>query len=198
MDQAGVTVGAILLAGGRASRMDGAAKPLVEVGGATLLAHAVAAARSLGSAPIVAVGPPLADLAGVTWTREDPPFGGPAAGVVAGLRAFGDASPEWTLVLACDLPRAEQAVALLAEAAAVGPADLDGVCLADAGSRPQWLTALYRTAPLRARAERLPDAGRDAPARSLADEAAIMVLSDPDGRSTDVDTWDDLEKETRR
>jgi molybdopterin-guanine dinucleotide biosynthesis protein A len=189
-----VSVGAILLAGGRASRVDGAAKPLFGVAGTTLLDRGVAAARAAGAAPIVAVGAVLTEIADVAWVREDPPFGGPAAAVVAGLGAFPETdAPEWTLVLACDLPRAEDAAELLRAAAALMPVDLDGICLTDASSRPQWLTALYRTAALRERARSLPDAGRDAPARALVDDLAIMVLADPDGRSRDVDTWEDLE-----
>ncbi len=47
---------AILLAGGRGSRMGGVNKPLLEVGGTTLLDAAIAAAREAGCDPIVAVG----------------------------------------------------------------------------------------------------------------------------------------------
>lgn len=189
-----MSVGAILLAGGRASRVDGADKALLEVGGRTLLDAALDAARMLEAAPLVVVGPPRVDLPGVRWAREDPPFGGPAAGVVAGLRAAEEASPEWTLVLACDLPRAAEAVTLLHDAARFQPAEVEGVCLADASGRPQWLTALYRTRALRAVALALPDAGRDAPARALVDGLAIATVNDPDGRSRDVDTWDDLNR----
>ena len=47
---------AILLAGGRGSRMGGVHKPLLEIGGTTLLDAAIAAARDAGCDPIVAVG----------------------------------------------------------------------------------------------------------------------------------------------
>ena len=40
----------------------------------------------------------------VTFTREDPPGGGPAAALLAGLRAFPHA-PGRVVVLAGDLPR---------------------------------------------------------------------------------------------
>lgn len=203
-------VGAILLAGGRGARVDGAAKPLFEVGGRTLLQGAVDAVREAGADPIVVVGPVLDDALPVRWVREDPPFGGPAAAVVAALRASAlhtsastsDASastpdPEWTLLLACDLARPDAAVRRLLDDLPLFPTDTDGVCLADAGSRPQWLTGAYRTAALRRAAASLPGAGRDAPMRALLDDLAIAVVRVPDGVVADVDTWEDLERARR-
>ncbi len=137
---------------------------------------------------------PVEGVDGVLWAREDPPFGGPAAAVVAGLRTEAATDPEWTLVLAADLPRAVEAVLLLRDSAALHPADIDGVCLADAAGRPQWLTALYRTAALRRTIRSLGADGRDAPARALADGLAIATVADPDGRARDVDTWEDLDE----
>lgn len=199
----GATRGAILLAGGRASRMGGAAKPLLEVSGAPLLAHALAAARDAGCAPLTVVGPeaPGIDAPDAGWIREDPPFGGPAAGVVAALAAWRAAPPApepvWTLVLACDLPRARAAVSRLMGALPLLPADTDGVCLADASSRPQWLTGVYRTSALRAAASRLPRMGRDAAMRALLDDLAVAVVADPDGTAQDIDTWEDLKRFTK-
>ncbi|KRA24230.1 hypothetical protein ASD65_07200 [Microbacterium sp. Root61] len=197
--------GAILLAGGRATRVDGAAKPLFEVGGTTLLAAAVAAARSVPCAPITVVGPredaAVEDADALEWLREDPPFGGPAAAIVAALHAWDGREgplPEWTLVLACDLPRAVDAVAQLMRDLPLLPADTDGVCLADAASRPQWLTAAYRTASLRRAARTIPDGARDASVRALLDDLAITVLRAPDALTADVDTWEDLEDARRR
>lgn len=189
--------GAILLAGGRARRVGGAAKPLFEVAGRTLLTAAVAAAEDASCRPITVVGPVLDPSLEVTWVREDPPFTGPAAAVVAALASWPGAAegdPEWTLLLACDLPRARDAVARLVADAALLPTDTDGLCLADASSRPQWLTGLYRTRALRVAAEALGDAGRDAPVRALLADLAIAVVADPDGVSSDIDTWEDLER----
>jgi molybdopterin-guanine dinucleotide biosynthesis protein A len=186
-------LGAILLAGGRGARMGGETKPLLEVDGQTLLAGAVAAARDAGAQPIVAVGPTLDETLGVQWVREDPPFGGPAAAVVAAfdaLPATGD--PEWILLLACDLPRVGDAVQRLVRDLALLPADTDGLCLADGSSRPQWLTGVYRTRALRAAAVALPDRGRDLPVRTLADGLALAAVADPDDLTRDVDTWEDL------
>jgi molybdopterin-guanine dinucleotide biosynthesis protein A len=192
-------LGAILLAGGRASRVDGAVKPLFEVGGTTLLAAAVSAATDAGARPITVVAPVLASALGVEWVREDPPFGGPAAAVAAALEAWPAGSdPEWTLVLACDLPAAGAAVRRLVADLPLLPAGTDGLCLGDAGSRPQWLTGVYRTRALRDAASALPDRGRDAPVRALLAELAIAVVAAPDALTRDVDTWEDLEEARER
>ncbi|WES64492.1 NTP transferase domain-containing protein [Microbacter sp. GSS18] len=183
-----MSVAAILLAGGRATRLGGADKPLLRVGDETLLDAAIAAVRAAGSAEIVAVGPDRGR--DVTAVREDPPYAGPAAAVVAGLRAL-ETDPEWVFVLACDLPHVREAVRFLADAVALVPADTEGVCLADSTSRPQWLTGVYRTRALRAAASALPDDGRDAPVRALVAELAVAALADPGSLSADVDTWDD-------
>ena len=135
---------------------------LVDVAGVSLLDRAVAAVREIGAAPLVAVGPRAASDASVRWVREDPPFTGPVAAIVAALAAMpGAPDPAWTLVLACDLPRVGAAVRQLVDDILLLPSDVDGACLADPSSRPQWLTAAYRTAALRRAAASLADEGRD-------------------------------------
>ncbi len=235
------SLGAILLAGGRASRVDGAAKPLFEVGGTTLLARAVMAATDAGAAPITVVGPTpdaqrasfvsadpgvpavpgdsdapgnggvpsglsVPGLPGVSaddrldWVREDPPFGGPAAATVAALEAWAarGTNPEWMLLLACDLPRADAVVARLRADILLLPSDTDGLCLADASGRPQWLSGLYRTSSVAAAASALPDHGRNAPARALFHDMKIAVVRAESGIVDDIDTWDDLARARAR
>lgn len=188
-------LGAILLAGGRARRLDGASKPLVEIGGVTLLQRAVDAAAAVGASPITIVGPSVPVDGEVRWVQEDPPFGGPVAAVVAAFEVGVTApDPEWTLLLACDLPRAVPAAARLVRDAHLVPRDTEGVCLAGASSRPQWLTGIYRTSALRRAAEAMPDAGRDARMRDLLDDLAIAVIEDRAGDADDVDTWEDVER----
>ncbi len=141
---------AIVLAGGRGSRLGAPSKPEYVLGGRRLVdvaLSAVAAARR-----IVLVGPGPAPE-GVLLTREDPPFGGPVAGVAAGFAALDDHAA-WTVLLACDLPEAEVGVGRLL-AAEPGPED-DGVCLLDADGRLQWLLGCYRTEAL---ARRLSERG---------------------------------------
>lgn len=194
---------AIILAGGRASRLGGAAKPLLEVDGRSLLDHAIAAVSWCD--PIVVVGPPVPVHAEVVWGRESPPFGGPVAALAAGLQAVADDDADAdadVYVLSADLPRAGEAVSLLrrhpplssdAPPEADAAADADGVCLTDAEGRMQWLLGRYRIAPLRASVAALPDGGRDASIRTLV--ATLTVLTIPGGDlADDVDTWDDLER----
>jgi molybdopterin-guanine dinucleotide biosynthesis protein A len=130
--------------------------------------------------------------------REDPPFGGPVAGLAAGLAALPRPEPGGSevpvLVLACDVPRAHAAVPLLL-AAAYGPeADApDGAYLVRDG-HPQWLVGVYaRDALDRALATLTGDDGTLAGAsvRALVAGLRCAEVADPDALSDDVDTWDD-------
>ena len=181
-----VSVDAIVLAGGRGSRVGGAVKPLFEVGGLTLLAAAVAAVRARGARRVVVAAPVLDDGLDATWVREDPPFGGPVAGLVAALPTV---DAEDVFVVASDLATAGPAVALLPDALAIG---IDGACLDD--GRRQWLIGRYRTAALRAAASALSDAGRDASMRALLGGLNIVTIPADPALTHDVDTWDDLTK----
>ncbi|MFT4220472.1 MAG: NTP transferase domain-containing protein [Microbacterium sp.] len=203
------SIGAILLAGGRGSRVGGAVKPLFVVGGRTLLHAAVDAARDAGADPITVAAPVLDPTLPVTWAPEDPPFGGPVAGIIAGLDSWRDswddsapgapaaAVPEWTLVLACDLPDVGAAVSRLVHDMMLLPSDIGGVCLADATGRAQWLTGLYRTAALRETASTLPDRGRNASMRALVAGLNVAVVDAPDA-TRDIDTWEDLKRAKER
>lgn len=136
---------AVVLAGGRGSRLGGLRKPELVLGGRRLLDIALAAVRD--AEQVVVVGD-VAVPRGVRLTREDPPFGGPVAGVEAGFAVLGRHAP-WTLLLAADLPDAEAAVARLL---AARPADdHDGACLLGPDGRRQWLLGVYRTPALAAR-----------------------------------------------
>ena len=179
---------AILLAGGRGSRMGGVRKPLLEVGGTTLLDAAIAAARDAGCDPIIGVGEPLGEI---TWVREDPPFGGPVAAILAALPL---AAASRVLILACDLPEARAAVQVLREAPFVG----DGVCLTDESGQAQWLIGIYRTDALRDAAAAIRDGGKDASVRALLGDLEITQIAASDDLAADVDTWDDLNEARRR
>lgn len=190
-----MTVGAILLAGGRSRRVGGAAKPLFTVRGRTLLERSLAAVSDC--VPLTVVSDPVPGWDTSGWVREEPPFGGPVAGIVAALRSWSD-DPDWTFVLACDLPGVEEAARRLEGARRLVPADTDGVCLADPSSRPQWLTGMYRTAALRRAVAELPQAGRGASMRDAVADLAIAVIEAPATETTDIDTWDDLHRERAR
>ncbi|MCP3424581.1 nucleotidyltransferase family protein [Rothia sp. AR01] len=110
-------VAGIVVAGGRSSRLGGAEKASLSVDGTPLVDHALAALR--GVSPLVLVGPEHLRRPGVELTREDPPFGGPAAALAAGLRAVDGAELVW--LLACDLPRAAGLVATVRAELAARP-----------------------------------------------------------------------------
>ena len=78
---------AVILAGGKSSRLGGVPKAQLRYDGATLLQRAVAAARGAGR--VVVVGPDPGTLPyGTLTAREDPPYSGPAAAIAAGLLAL--------------------------------------------------------------------------------------------------------------
>lgn len=123
---------AVVLAGGTGRRLGGALKPQVTVRGRRLLDHVLDA--TAGARRVVVVAPqtvPVPD--GVVRTLENPPHGGPVAGIAAGLHALGVEAAPLVLVLACDLPGAARAVprllaaaAHLADSHAAGRADRGG------------------------------------------------------------------------
>ena len=91
----------IVLAGGNSSRM-GFPKALLLRDNTPLVRVAVEACTG----PVVVVGPPEleSELAGThaILTRENPPGGGPSAGIVAGIAAL-PPEGEWVQILPCDL-----------------------------------------------------------------------------------------------
>jgi molybdopterin-guanine dinucleotide biosynthesis protein A len=187
---------AIVLAGGRSSRLGGTPKSALMYDGATLLERSIAAAG--GARRIVVVGPEPADLpAGILSCREDPPFAGPAAAIAAGLaglrraRAADEDDAALVLVLACDMPQAADAVGALREAAAAAAAG--SVLASSPDGRLQPLAGFYRTAALQRAVDDAEAAGSLTHGSVFAllarlDVQAVMV---PAGSTDDVDTWDD-------
>lgn len=74
----------IVLTGGSGRRLGGLDKASIDVEGDSLFDRAL---RGAAGRPVVVVGPSRQTSSGVTFTREDPPGGGPAAGVAAGITA---------------------------------------------------------------------------------------------------------------
>lgn len=182
---------AVVLAGGRSSRLGGRPKARLRRDGRTLVELTVDAARD--AAGVVVVGPPeLPVPGGVLRAREDPPFSGPAAGIAAGLRAL-DALPaaDWTMTLACDMPGVARAVPVLLDAARSGSGAPGYLCVPPDGRR-QPLAAVYRSDVLRAAY-----AGQDPADRSALSFVRGLPLVDvavPEDATADVDTWDDVQR----
>ncbi len=181
-------VGAVLLAGGRARRLGGVDKPLLTLGGRTLLAASVDALTRAGVSPIVAVGPVLDADAPVVWVREEPLFGGPMAAIAAALPQL---AGEWTLILAGDLERPDAVVARLAAEIAAEP-DADAVVFT-ADGRAQWLAGVYRTGALR-EALAAVETPAGASVRSVLGGLAIAWIVDEDGVTRDIDAPADLDR----
>jgi molybdopterin-guanine dinucleotide biosynthesis protein A len=134
------TFDVVVLAGGRSTRMRGADKTQLVVGGLTMLDRVLAATAAART--VVVVGAERPTRASVAWTRESPPGGGPAAAVAAGLPLV---TAKVVVLLAADLPLVtsqliDDLVCSLAS---------DGVVVADDDGRPQWLCSAWRTDALR-------------------------------------------------
>lgn len=181
---------AIVLAGGSAARLGGADKPGLDVGGRTLLARAVDAVAEAGR--VIVVGPPRELTRPVIWRREDPPGGGPLAGLAAGLAEVG---AELVLVLAADLPWIAPAIPELLDALRSG--DHDATVLVDAGGRANPLAAAWRTAALR-RALAPHGDGAGVPVRALLAGIRVGRVHDPRGWGQDCDTWDEVHEARER
>ncbi|MFG2329929.1 DUF6457 domain-containing protein [Streptomyces sp. NPDC048604] len=201
---AGVTTSydAIVLAGGAATRLGGADKPALSVGGRALLDRVLAGCRTAGRT--VVVGDPRPTVRAVAWAREEPPGGGPLAALDAGLR---QTAADVVLVLSADLPfLGETMVRRLVDALAddtagdtaagtAGAAEVDAVLAVDAGGRDQPLVAAYRSASVRRVLAAVAEehgglAGL--PLRRLTQGLRTARIAADPLASFDCDTWEDL------
>ena len=171
--------------------MGGADKPGVIIGGASLLEHAISAARLARAHQIIVIGPNR-NIQGPIFVREEPPFGGPVAAISTALPLVEN---EWTLLLAADLPRASDAVDLLLSTTQPHMITADGLTLIDSNGRAQWLAGIYRTASLRRAMDALTAAGsaQGASLRTLLASLDIAHVPDHAGMALDVDTWQDVD-----
>jgi molybdopterin-guanine dinucleotide biosynthesis protein A len=195
---------AVILAGGKSTRLGGVPKAQLRYDGATLLQRAVAAARGAGRA--VVVGPDPGTLPDGTLTaREDPPFAGPAAAIAAGLAALegqvneaqNGQSPSakrapWVLVLACDMPMAAAAVPVLLQELA-GREGTEGAMSISADGRRQPLLGIYRVSALQREVQTAAEQGglANAAVFRLLARLDLLAVPVPAGSTDDVDTWDD-------
>ncbi|MGB3828281.1 MAG: molybdenum cofactor guanylyltransferase [Ornithinimicrobium sp.] len=198
------TVDAMVLVGGRGTRLGGVDKAMLVIEGQTLLDRVLTALGSVderaGMATIgqvVVVG--RAEVP--AWVRcvvEEPPGSGPVAAICAGLTslAHGRSASRWTLVIAVDQPHAADVVPLLcaaiddAESITTGhgaralvPVDREG--------RWQWLLAAYRTVDLVRAIGRLDDVA-GAPMHRVFSQLTAQVAEVDDDLLGDIDTPADL------
>ncbi|MBC7300273.1 MAG: NTP transferase domain-containing protein [Nocardia sp.] len=136
---------AIVLAGGRASRMGGVDKPAIVIGGRSMLEAALDSVRDCDE--VVVVGPHRRELdARFGQVREVPAGSGPVAAIGTGLVAL-DSAAAWIVVLAADMPfltgdTVQQLLRRATESTA------DAVFAMDDSGRPQYLVGVWRRSAL--------------------------------------------------
>jgi molybdopterin-guanine dinucleotide biosynthesis protein A len=177
---------AVILTGGTAVRMDGVDKAALELDGATLLERALTATAA--ASEVVVVGDPVPTSRPVTWTREQPPGGGPAAGLLAGVDALREPH-DLVAVLAVDMPHVTTAT--LARLVGARRDDVDGALLVDESGRRQLLCGVHRRSALqRVRPARADEHGL--PVKRLLRPLRLLEVPALPGEAGDVDTWEDL------
>jgi molybdopterin-guanine dinucleotide biosynthesis protein A len=181
--------GAIIVAGGAARRFGGVDKAVLPVGGVPMIQRVLAAVSD--ATVTVVVGPRRTGVPpDVIVVREQPPGGGPVAGLAAALEAA-----EWpptVALLAGDLPLFTRD-ALGDLAAALD--DHDGAVFTDSDGREQWLCGLWRTASLQRRIATLPETADQALRGLLRPMDVVRIGSAADPPPWfDCDTEDDLRR----
>lgn len=180
----------MILSGGSGVRLGGVDKASIEIDGLTLLEHALTSTAA--AQEVVVVGPEVPTSRPVTWTREEPHGGGPAAGLLAGLDALAE-RPGLVCVLAVDMPRfSARTLGRLVDVLAAEGEDSDAVCLVDDENRKQWLAAVYRYDALVAARPEDRSAEHGLSIRRLMLPLRIVAAPAVADEARDVDTWADL------
>lgn len=175
-----MTWAAVILTGGGGRRLGGADKASLELGGRTLLDHALAAVD--GAAEVAVVGPTSVTHEVVRFVREDPVGGGPLAGLAAGVAAL-EHDHDLVVVVAVDMPHVDADTVRRLRLAADG---VDAAWLTDANGRRQLAGALRPSlvpSPAEAHA---------APIRTLMEVGSSRDVPAVGEEAADVDTWGDL------
>lgn len=141
---------AIVVGGGGGERLGGVSKPDLVFGGGRLIDRVCDALLEACGAGCVAVVPPAVRVPNsVRRTLEDPPGGGPLAGIDAGLSALGAPVDAWVVVVSVDCPGIADVLAALLDEP-LGDR-CEGRILRGGVPEPfdQYLMGVYRVGPLR-------------------------------------------------
>lgn len=187
------TFAAVVLAGGTGQRLGGVDKAGLQLDGRPLLAWALDAVAE--AVAVAVVGPAAPTSRPVVLTREDPPGGGPCAGLLAGRDALGSVLDDatWLAVLAVDMPRVTDRTFDRLLAAARGR---DGAFLHDdrGGRQLCGVVAVRRLDAVRPPPE--PGSGLGAghgmSMRRLLAPLDLAQVRGAGREAHDVDTWEDL------
>jgi molybdopterin-guanine dinucleotide biosynthesis protein A len=171
---------AIVLTGG-ASRRLGRDKATTPVAGRRMIDRILAGLPP--EVPVVVVGPDPHVRRPITLTREDPPGGGPAAGIAAGIAVT---STPFVAVLATDMPSAVPALLQL-------PLPAGDALVPRTDGHAQPLCAWYRTTALRRAA---PAAGMSM--REVLARLAVEYVDVAAAALVDIDTAQDLHAAQQR
>lgn len=175
---------AVVLAGGRGARLGGVDKAGIEIGGRTLLDRVLDAV--VDAREVVVVGDPVPTGRPVTFTCESPRYGGPAAGLLAGLDALLDV-PAYVAVVAVDMPRlTAQTLRRLSEAAEGG----DGAVLVGPDGRRQLALVLSSSRLQEVRPD--PEHQHDLALWRLLAPLELAEVSSLGEEHRDLDSWADL------
>ncbi len=175
----------VVLAGGTAARMGGIDKAAIELHGRTLLELAIE--TFLDADEVVVVAPASVPThRPVTFACEDPPRGGPVAGLLTGVDAL-LRRPRLVGVLAVDMPRVSVATMRRLRQAAEGH---DGAFLVDVDGRRQLAGVLDAAALSGVRPDLEGQHGM-ALHRLLAPLRLAQVAPAGD-EAVDIDSWTDL------
>lgn len=188
--------GAIVLAGGRGTRLGGTHKPAIPLAGRPLVGRLLDVFDDIATVVVgLPDGVPDELRSRITVTREHPPGGGPVAALAEGVRCFG---PKTALVAvaAADMPfltrgHFDRLVDSLGEHDAAVPTT-DGRC--------QWLASVWRLDGLRRALGAIGDPANQA-VRTLAApldvQFAPMTRPDELRELFDIDTPNDLDEARR-
>jgi molybdopterin-guanine dinucleotide biosynthesis protein A len=180
---------AVVLAGGTGRRLGGVDKATLSLGGTTVLGSLLDGLDA--DMPVVVAGDEQPTSRPVTFCRENPPGGGPAAGLGAALPFV---QTPLTGVVAVDMPWAapvlRSALDLLEH-----HVEVDAVVPVDTSGHHQYLCTAWRTESLRRIVNELGDLHGRA-MREIVSSANIVELALPDGdaRLHDIDTPEDLRR----
>lgn len=180
----------VVLAGGGARRLGGVDKTQLAVGGRTMLDRVLAAAG--GARQVIVVGPERRTNTKlpVRWTQEEPPGGGPLAGLAAAVELDECTAPV-VVALAADMPLVSRRLVERLVAATAQPAT-DAVALTDAEGQVQPLAAAYRREALVAVLDEIGDP-QNLGFRPLLSRLRIDIVTDARA-ANDCDTPEDLRR----